>query len=409
MTGLLEGVRVLDLTTILAGPFAAYQLSLMGADVIKIEIPNGGDPARELGSENPNHVSQLGASFVAQNCGKRSIAVDLKSAGGRDVFSRLIEESDVLIENMRPGVLARLGFDPEGIRRINPRLVYCAVSGFGQTGPIASRPAYDQIIQGLAGMIESTGFPDSEPVRAGFPIADTLGGFAAAMSISAALAQRESRGSGCFLDVSMLETALSAMGWAVSDYLVGGLVTQRRGNDNATAAPSGTFRTGGGRLNIAANAQAQFEILCRACGCEHLITDPRFITRGDRKRNRVELTRELEHFLSSRTASEWENELSAAGVPAGRVLSVEESLAQPQIAERKLVHTVTLASAGRPVRVLGSGVHVNGHELAPSSAPPMLGEHTDEILAELGYTDEQIDRLRAECVFGQTPRQAANV
>ena len=406
MTDLLEGVRVLDLTTILAGPFAAYQLSLMGADVIKIEMPQGGDPARELGSENPQHVPQLGASFVAQNCGKRSIAVDLKSAGGREVFARLVQGADVLIENMRPGVLARLGFDPERIRRLNPRLVYCAVSGFGQTGPIASRPAYDQIIQGLAGMIESTGFPDSEPVRAGFPIADTLGGFAAAMSISAALARRDARGIGCFLDVSMLETALSAMGWAVSDYLVGGLSTQRRGNENGTSAPSGTFRTGAGRLNIAANAQSQFEALCRVCGCEHLIGDPRFVTRGDRKTNRVDLTAELERYLSGKTAEEWEEELSAAGVPAGRVLSVEESLAQPQIVERGLVHDVVLPPSGRVVRVLGSGVHVDGRELAPSSAPPILGEHTDEILAELGYSEQQVHDLRAARALGSTGRGA---
>ncbi|MFE4468582.1 CaiB/BaiF CoA transferase family protein [Leifsonia sp. NPDC056824] len=409
MTDLLAGVRVLDLTTILAGPFAAYQLSLLGADVIKIEIPDGGDPARELGSENPQHVPEFGASFVAQNCGKRSMAIDLKSEGGREVFARLIAESDVLLENMRPGVLARLGFAPERIRQLNPLLVYCAVSGFGQSGPIAGRPAYDQIIQGLAGMIEVTGFPDAEPVRAGFPVADTLGGFAAAMSICAALAQRDARGTGCFLDVSMLETALSAMGWAVSDYLVGGLPAQRRGNENATSSPSGTFRTGAGRLNIAANAQAQFEVLCRVCGCEHLIDDARFLTRGDRKKHRRALSAELERYLAGRPAAEWEELLSAAGVPAGRVLSVEESLAQPQIAERRLVHSVTLPSSERTVRVLGSGVHVDDHELAPSSPPPRLGEHTDEILGDLGYSESDIEELRAEWALGPARKRSAGV
>lgn len=406
MTDLLAGVRVLDLTTILAGPFASYQLSLLGADVIKIEIPHGGDPARELGSENPQHVPQFGASFVAQNCGKRSIALDLKSEGGREVFVRLIEESDVLIENMRPGVLARLGFASERIRELNAQLVYCAVSGFGHTGPIAARPAYDQIIQGLAGMIEATGFPDSEPVRAGFPIADTLGGFAAAMAVSAALAQRDSRGTGCFLDVSMLETALTAMGWAVSDYLIGGLPALRRGNDNATSAPSGTFRTGAGRLNIAANAQAQFEALCRVCECEDLVSDPRFLTRGDRKKHRAELTIELERYLALRTAAEWEELLASAGVPAGRVLTVPEALAQPQIAERGLVHQIALPSSGGAVRVLGGGVHVDGRTLAPSSPPPVLGEHTDEILAELGFTAERIEELYAEQAFGSVRRSA---
>ncbi|NEN04708.1 CoA transferase [Diaminobutyricibacter tongyongensis] len=410
MNDLLDGVRVLDLTTILAGPFAAYQLSLMGADVIKLEIPDGGDPARDLGSENPQHIPSMGPSFVAQNAGKRSIAVDLKTPGGREIFTRLIQESDVLLENMRPGVLGRLGFPPERIREINPHLVYCAVSGFGQTGPIASRPAYDQIIQGLAGMIDVTGFPETDPVRAGFPIADTLGGFAAAMAICAALARRGEERAGCFLDVSMLETALTAMGWAVSDYLVGGRPSRRRGNHNVTSSPSGTFRTGRGQLNIAANSQAQFEVLCRVCACEHLITDSRFSTRGDRKKNREALTLELEESLAARTAIEWEHLLSEAGVPAGRVLTVEESLAQPQVVARGLVHEMELpASGGRMVSLVGSGIHVDGTTLSPSSPPPLLGEHTDEILTELGYSPEQVAALRAERVLSPAIRKVSHV
>lgn len=404
MTTLLDGIRVLDLTTILAGPFAAYQLSLMGADVTKIEIPVIGDLARELGSEQPRHTTMMGASFVAQNCGKRSVTIDLKTAGGRDVLERLIEKSDVLLENMRPGVLARLGFPWARIHELNPELIYCAVSGFGHSGPLVARPAYDQIIQGLAGMAEVTGLPSGPPLRAGFPIADTLGGFSAAMAICAALAKRQTDRTGCFLDVSMLETALTAMGWAVSDHLIGGRDVTRNGNDNATSAPSGTFQTGNGALNIAANAQQQFEKLCRILECDELIDDPRFVTRGARKSHRGELTLELEKRLAKASAIEWEELLSAAGIPAGRVLSVQEALDQEQVRFRELLHPVDIPlSDGVPVMVLGSGVHVDGRALAPSSPPPLLGEHTDEILAELGYSDDCIGELHEQRAVGAAP------
>lgn len=393
--GMLDDVTVLDLTTILAGPFAAYQLGLFGANVIKVEVPTSGDPARELGSEHAGHISGMGPSFVAQNAGKRSVALNLKTNGGSAVFAELVRDADVLLENMRPGVLARLGFPWERLHQLNPRLIYCALSGFGQDGPLAGRPAYDQIVQGLAGMADVTGTPDGGPLRAGFPIADTLGGFAAAMGICAALAQRQADGEGVFLDVSMLDTALTAMGWAVSNYLVGGQAADRHGNDNVTSSPSGTFQTGDGPLNIAANTQEQFESVCRVLGCEALTGDPRFQTRAGRKQHRAALTDLLEARLAHRGAVEWEAALSDANVPAGRVLTVAEALEQEQIRARGLIHEVAIP--GGPItRVLGNGVHVNGTALTPASGPPLLGEHTAEVLGSLGYTAEAVEELRAQ-------------
>jgi len=394
---LLAGIRVLDLTTVLAGPFAAYQLSLFGAEVLKVEMPVTGDLSREIGDNERLRKMQMGASFLAQNAGKKSVTVNLKTSGGREVLSRLAADADVLLENMRPGVLTRLGFPWSYLRELNPRLVYCALSGFGQTGPLASRPAYDQIVQGLAGMSDVTGSPAGGPLRVGFPICDTVGGLAAAMAVCAALARRAADGQGCSLDVSMLETALTSMGWVVSNHLIAGRTPERLGNENPTSAPSGTFDTGEGALNIATNTQQQFEALCKVADCSHLVADTRFLSRGERKENRAALRGELEKALLRRSAKEWEVLLSEASVPAGRLLTVDEALHQDQIRARGLLHEVPLESdqPDEAVTVLGNGVHVDGSALAPSCAPPRLGEHTDSILAEAGFTSKEIASLRA--------------
>jgi len=395
VTDVLSGVRVLDLTTVLAGPFAAYHLGLMGADVIKIEVPGTGDMAREFGENESLRAAHMGPSFVAQNSGKRSITVNLKDEEGAGVFARLLASADVLIENMRPGVLTRLGFSPERIAEINPRLVYCALSGFGQTGPLSTRPAYDQIIQGFAGIASVTGLSDGGPVRVGFPICDTLGGYAAAMAVSAALVKSSRTGEGSYLDVSMLETALTAMSWVISEHLISHRPAIRYGNDNAASSPSGTFNASDGPINIATNTQVQFAALCTVVNREDLLDDERFVTRSERKRHRRELSAELDAALQARTAAQWEELLAEVSVPAGRLLNVQEALDQEQIRERGLVHDIEIDLPGRPtVQVLGSGVHVDGRTLVPSGPPPRLGEHTDELLSEVGYSPEEIAVLR---------------
>src|SRR5678816_3303935 len=217
MSNALAGIRVLDLTNVLAGPFCAYQPALLGADVVKIEVPDGGDLARQLGADPALNARHMGASFLAQNAGKKSVTLNLKKARGKDVLKRLVESADVLVENFRPGVMARLGLAYDDLIAVNPRLVYCAISGFGQEGPMSQAPAYDQIIQGLSGMMSITGTQETAPLRVGLPICDTVGGLTAALAVTVALAGRQRDGRGCFLDVSMLEASVSAMGWAVSN------------------------------------------------------------------------------------------------------------------------------------------------------------------------------------------------
>jgi len=374
----LDGTRVLDLTNVLAGPYCSYQLMLLGAEVIKVEVPGQGDLARRLGPDPDLNHAGLGASFLAQNAGKKSVEINLKETAGRAVFEDMIRDADVLLENFRAGVLDRLGYGWPGLRSLNPRLVYCAISGFGQDGPMSQAPAYDQIIQGLSGMMSVTGTVETAPLRVGFPVCDTIGGLTAALHICAALAARDRTGEGTFLDVSMLESAISAMGWAVSNYLVSGVAPQPMGTENATAAPSGTFEAADGPLNIAANRQEQYEALCGLLGRSDLLTDPRFIDREQRKLHRAELNAELNASLRLRPSHEWEEILSRAGVPAARVVTVPQAVELDQLRHRRFFTELPFPDgSGRTLRVAGSGVLHNGEALVPTSPPPLLGQQNE--------------------------------
>jgi crotonobetainyl-CoA:carnitine CoA-transferase CaiB-like acyl-CoA transferase len=394
MTLPLGGARVLDLSNVLAGPFCGYHLARLGAEVIKVENPKGGDLARRLGADPEMAKRQMGLSFVAVNAGKQSVAIDFKSAEGQKVFLRLVENADVVLENFRPGVMERLGLGYATLAKRNPRLVYCAISGFGQDGPWAGRPAYDQIVQGLSGAMSVTGDERTAPLRTGFPICDTIGGLTAAFAIAAALVEQRTTGKGRRIDVSLLEATLAAMGWVVSNHLNAGVIPQPMGNENFTAAPSGTFRTGSGLLNIAANEQKQFETLCDLVGRSDLKGDARFAERQARKVNRAALSAELEPALAARSAEEWETLFNNKGVPAGCVLGVPVVLKEEQIVGRKFVETLPLDNhAGQPLRVTRPGFRLDEDFPAPAP-PPILGQDTERWLAELGYGAAEIAALR---------------
>ena len=394
---LLDGIRVLDLTNVLAGPFATIHLALAGAEVIKIENPDGGDLARKLGNVPTLNGELMGTSFLAQNANKKSLTLNLKHEEAREIFRALARRADVVVENFRPGVMDRLGLSFATLRADNPGLIYCAISGFGQTGPDAFKPAYDQIIQGLSGVMDVNGDERLHPLRCGFPVCDTVGGLNAAFAIMGALYHRQKTGEGQFIDVAMLDSIMPLMGWVAANLLIGGQPPVPMGNDNFTAAPSGTFRTEDGYVNIAANQQAQWEAVCDVLGVPELKTDPRFEKRDVRKGNRTLLTPLLEAKLAERPTAYWVEALNAQGVPSGEILDLKAALEAPQIAHRGTIQTVTEPGIGQ-LQLFNLTAKFEKTPAAITSPPPRLSAHTDEILGALGYTSDRIAAFRQKGV-----------
>ncbi|MGA9574183.1 MAG: CaiB/BaiF CoA-transferase family protein [Lysobacterales bacterium] len=395
---IMKGVRVLDLTNVLAGPFATLHLALLGAEVIKIERPGSGDLARKLGTMTELNEQNMGTSFLAQNANKKSVTLNTKDPAGKQIFLELVKTADVLVENFRPGVMDRLGLGYEVLKAVNPSLIYCAISGFGQTGPDAHKPAYDQIIQGLSGEMSVNGDERLNPLRTGFPVCDTVGGLNAAFAVMAALYHRERSGEGQFIDIAMLDSIMPLMGWVAANLLIAGKEPVPMGNDNFTAAPSGVFKTADGFINIAANKQEQWEAVCDVLEMPGLKTDPRFEKRDVRKHNRKELTPLLEARLAGRKTVEWVELLNANDVPSGAILSLGDALKQPQVKHRETLKDITVEGIGSiPLFTLTAKFEKTPGDI--TSPPPRLSAHTVEVLAGIGITEDEVAALKAKHVI----------
>ena len=393
----LQGKRILDLTNVLAGPFCTYQLANLGAEVLKIETPVKGDLARNLGADPDLNSKGMGISFLAQNSGKKSITLNLKSKTGKILFRELVSEYDAVVENFRPGVMKRLDLSYESLKKNNSNLIYCAITGFGQDGPLSQNPAYDQIIQGLSGVMTITGDSENNPFRVGYPISDTIGGLTAAMALSAALNAPKG---GSFIDVSMLEATLVTMGWVISNYLIGGVIPKAQGNENFTSSPSGSFQAKDGLLNIAANKDEQWELLANHLGRKDLIENPDFSNREMRKKNRLRLKAELETILTTKLVEEWVEELNKISVPAGPVLSIPEVLSHPQITKRGILTTFeNIPGVEKSIDVLKAAVLFDGDHHQIDSNPPLLGADNTSVYSSLGLGEEEINQLKKEGVI----------
>ena len=396
----LQGVRVLECASVIAGPYCSYMLTLLGAETIKIERPTQGDWMRSQGGDAALVAAGLGSTFLSCNAGKRSVALNLKDPRGARIAREIAAGVDVMIENWKPGTAERLGVGFEAIRAVNPRIVYCSISGFGQDGPMSPRPAYDHIIQAVSGIMSVTGTPETAPSRTGPPLVDYLTGLSAAVAILAALRERDRTGEAQSIDVGMLDCAVAGMGSILSAHVNGGVPAAPVGNAAASGAPSsGMFPTLTSPLAVVANTEAQFAALCGVLGRSELLSDPRFCEFAVRKRNQDALRGIIAGCLAGRPAIEWERMLAAAGVPCGAVRSVPELLDEAQVAERGLFRRLDLPGQGRDAALPTAGFKLNGRTVAPEQAPPLLAADNESVLAELGYDTAQRRALRDDGVW----------
>ena len=398
----LSSIRVLDLGRHLAGPTCAQYLGDLGADVIKIENPTRGEDGRAAGppffdADGPAERGES-AFFLSANRNKRSLALDLKGAEGQAIFHRLAARADVVVENFRPGVMEALQIGYEAMSARNPRIIYCAISGYGPDGPFANRPGLDNIIQGFAGLMTTTGFEGGEPTRVGIPIADLLTGLLGAFGILAALQARERTGRGQRVETSLLESMIGTMGFQAVRVLNGAGVPPPAGNHHPINAPYGAFRTRDGWVTIGATGDKRWSAFCQILGAPEWLDDPRFATNGDRYARRHELADLIGERLQAHTTAEWETILNEVGIPCGPIHRLDEALDHPQTLHREMVVEREHPAMGT-VRLLGLPVKLSDTPGGVYRTPPLMGEHTAEILRELGLSDAELRDLYARGVI----------
>ncbi|HWP35844.1 MAG TPA: CoA transferase [Thermodesulfobacteriota bacterium] len=384
-------MRVVDLSRVLAGPFCTMILGDMGADVVKVEAPGSGDDTRQWGPPFKNGES---AYFLAVNRSKRSLTLDFKHPDGLALLRELIARADVLVENFRPGTLARLGLDDASLLALNPRLVYCAISGFGHAGPDRDRPGYDVVIQGEAGLMSLTGFPDGPPTKVGLPIADLVAALVAVQGILLGLLVARATGRGQKVDISMQDALAALLSFQAGIHFMTGRVPGRLGNRHPTIAPYETYRTADGHVIVAVGNDALWAKFCEAIGEPALRDDPRFATNPKRVEHREALNAVLDPLFATRPTAEWLARLQGAGVPAGAIKTVADVVRDPHLLAREMVVSLDHPSVGE-LKVMGIPIKLAATPGAIRRPPPLLGQHTDEVLAELGKSPAEIARLRA--------------
>ncbi|MBP7580924.1 MAG: CoA transferase [Vogesella sp.] len=393
MSGALSGIKVLDLTRVLAGPWAGQLLADLGAEVIKVERPGSGDDTRQWAP--PSLPDGTAAYYLAANRGKQSLTVDITQPAGQEIVRQLAAQADVLLENYKVGGLKKYGLDYDSLRAINPRLVYCAITGFGQTGPYAQLPGYDYIVQGMSGLMSITGPADGEPHKVGVAVTDLFTGLYAANAIQAALLARHRTGEGQYIDMALFDCSLAMLANVNMNWLVGGEVPPRLGNAHPNIVPYQVFRTAGdSHFILACGNDKQFRTVCELIGRPELAADPRFATNPQRVHYRDELVPQLSQAFLARGRDEWLKLLDAAGVPCGPINTVDEAFADPQIQHRQMAIQLRDA-AGQAVPQVACPIKMSGTPPQYQAAPPKLGEHTDAVLKSLGYSAEAIAQLKA--------------